>query len=332
MQRQDNIKHIVILTLPYSTLLNTVGPLEVFTRAIFKFSELGYKPDFSYQTHVVSADDETHVVASSGLTIITEGSYETINYPIDTLILSGLSSLPDYVIDPRVMLWISEQSKVVRRICSVCAGAFLLAEAGVLTGKRATTHWERCDKLAQEYPLVCVEVAPLFVKDGNVYTSAGISSGMDLAMVLVEEDLGKAFALRIAKQMVLFLKRPGNQVQYSNLLEYQNIRHASVRKVCEWIFNNLKEDLTVERLAECVAMSPRNFARVFARELNITPAKYIDRLRVDSACQYLLDSRLSLDEIAQQCGVRSADNLRRLFIKVLDTTPTQYRKSFASAV
>lgn len=328
----ENVKHIVILALPYSTLLNIAGPLEVFTRSIINSSKWNSEADFSYQTHIVSVDNEKQIATSSGLPIVAEGSYEAIDYPIDTLIVSGLSSLPDYVTNSKVLLWLKDQSKVVRRICSVCAGAFLLAEAGVLTGKKATTHWFRCEKLAEEYPQVHVQIAPLFVKDGNVYTSAGVSSGMDLALALVEEDMGKPFALQIAKEMVLFLKRPGNQVQYSNLIESQQIRNLSVRKVCEWILNNLKEDLSVERLAEHVAMSPRNFARVFVRELNITPAKYIDRLRVDRACQHLVETQLSLDEIAERCGIRNADNLRRLFIKVLETTPTQYRKSFMSAI
>ena len=332
MKNEKNIKHIVILVTPYSTLLTIAGPLDVFARAINKSAEEGYNSGFIYKTHVVSIDGERQVETSSGMPIVTEGGYATIDYSIDTLIVSGMSNFSDYVIEPNALQWINEQSKMVRRICSICWGAFILAEAGVLTGKRATTHWQRCDRLGKKYPQVRVEFAPLFVKDGNVYTSAGVSSGMDLALALIEEDMGKLFALQIARLMVLFLKRPGNQIQYSNFLEYQHISHLSIRESCEWISKNLTEDLSVERLAEQVAMSPRNFARVFVRELTITPAKYIDRQRVERACQYLVETLFSLDEIAERCGSRNADGLRRLFIKTIDTTPTQYRKSFSSTL
>lgn len=328
----ENIKHIVMLVLPHSTLLNMAAPLEVFTRAIIESSNLATKAKFRYQTHVVTVGKEKQIQTSSGLPIVAEGNFEEIDYPIDTLIVSGLSNEVDYNVDPCVLNWLFEQSKQVRRICSICAGAFLLAEAGILNGKRATTHWNRCEKLAEEYPEIQVEIAPLFVKDGNVYTSAGISSGLDLSLALVEEDMGRAFALQIAKTMVLFLKRPGNQVQYSNLSAYQKIPNLSIRKACEWILNHLQEDLLIERIAEEVDMSPRNFARVFAREMNITPAKYIDRLRVERASQYLVESQYSFDQIGERCGVKNADNLRRLFLKVLETTPSAYRNSFASAV
>ena len=326
----ENTKHIVILVLPYSTLINMAAPLEVFTRAIIESAKLSSKVDFKYQTHVVTTENDNQIMTSSGLSIVVEGNYKSIDYPIDTLIISGLSNETDYNVDPEILNWLFEQSKQVRRICSICAGAFLLAEAGILNGKRATTHWNCCEKLAEEYPEIKVEIAPLFVKDGNVYTSAGISSGLDLSLALIEEDMGRIFALQIAKLMVLFLKRPGNQIQYSNLAEYQKIPNLSIRKACEWILNHLKEDLPVERIAEEVDMSPRNFARVFAREMNITPAKYIDRLRVDRASQYLVESQYSFDQIGERCGVRNADNLRRLFLKVLETTPSAYRCSFVS--
>ncbi len=328
----ENIKHIAILVLPHSTLLNMAAPLEVFTRAIIEADKLNNRADFRYQTHVVTAGNEKQIMTSAGLPIVTEGRFEDIDYNIDTLIVSGLSNEVDYYVDHKILEWLYEQSKQVHRICSICAGAFLLAEAGILNGKRATTHWKRCEQLAEEYPEVQVEIAPLFIKDGNVYTSAGISSGLDLSLALVEEDMGRAFALEIAKLMVLFLKRPGNQVQYSNLMKYQEIPNLSIRKVCEWLLNHLNEDLPVERLAEQVDMSPRNFARVFAREMNVTPAKYIDRLRVEKASQYLVESQYSFDQIGERCGMKNADNLRRLFLKVLETTPSAYRNSFASTV
>jgi transcriptional regulator GlxA family with amidase domain len=331
MQNQQTIRHIVILAPPYSTLLNIAGPIEVFSKAIEKFDMMKNKVDFKYQTHVVSTEKAKQITTSSGLSILSEGSYKTIDYPIDTLIVSGLSNRIMNWMKPDLIEWLKEQSKIVRRICSICSAAFILAQAGILDGKKATTHWSKREELAGMYPQIEVHIARIFIKDGNVYTSAGVTSGMDLALALVEEDCGKAFALNIARWMVLFLKRPGNQAQFCTPLDCQNIENLSIRKVCEWVLNHLDEDLTVEKLAEYSAMSPRNFARVFARELNITPAKYIDKLRVEYACQYLVETQLSSDEIASQCGLKNDENMRRQFIKLLDTTPAQYRKSFRSS-
>lgn len=327
-----DVRHIVIIVPPYSTLLNVAGPLEIFSKAIDKADLALGKVDFRYEVHVVSVEKSTCITTSSGLPIIAENCFSDISYPIDTLIISGLSNRSEYDFSIDFIRWIQEQYKKVRRMCSICSGAFLLAKAGILDGKRATAHWARCDKLQQEYPQTKVEISRIFIKDGKVYTSAGITSGMDLAIALVEEDFGQTFALYIARWMVLSLKRQGNQVQYSTFLDCQSIEKPMIRKVCQWIVMHLNEDLTVEMLAENMAMSPRNFARVFVRELRITPAKYINRLRIDYACQYLIDTEMSLDEVAIECGLKNAENLRRLFLTILDTTPTQYRKSFQTSL
>lgn len=328
MNNKISNKHIVILAVPGSTILSVAGVLETFTKAIEKAIQSSENRNFSYITHVVSIDDNEKVKTSSSLSIISEGSFKSIDYEIDTLIVCGVSDLCHYNVSDEVLLWINEQTKSACRICSVCTGAFLLARAGILDGKKVTTHWQFCRKLAREYPKVKVEIAPYFLKDGSVYTSAGLSSGMDLALALVEEDMGKPFALQIAKEMVLFLKRPGNQLQYDTILADQKINNLSIRKICEWIQNNLSKDLSVENLAEYIAMSPRNFARVFVRELGITPAKYIDKLRIESTCQYLLETQYSLEKIAETCGVKNAENLRRLFLKILNISPSEYRKNF----
>lgn len=332
MAKPKSIRHIVIIVPPYSTLLNTAGPLEIFSKAIDKSEFILEKVDFEYKTHVVSIEKETTIVTSSGLPIITESCYTDITYPIDTLIISGLPNQDDYKFDPVFIQWLQDQYKGVRRMCSICSGAFLLAEAGILNGRKATAHWARCEKLQEEYPQIKVEISRIYVKDGKVYTSAGITSGMDLAIALIEEDFGQAFALYIARWMVLSLRRQGNQVQYSTFLDCQSIENAVIRKICQWIVLHLGEDLTVDTLAENVAMSPRNFARVFVRELKVTPAKYINRLRINYACQYLIDTEMSFDEIAMECGLKNAENLRRLFLSILETTPAQYRKSFQTSL
>lgn len=331
MSKQLKIRHVVLLVPPNSTLLTTAGPLDVFSKAIEQFELVRNKVDFIYETHVVSMGTEKLITTSSGLSILTEGCYTEIDYPIDTLIITGLARHLDLNLESKMMEWLKEQEKVIRRICSVCSGAFILAEAGFLDGKKATAHWSKNEELAQMYPLVDVQIARIFIKDGNIYTAAGITSGMDLALALIEEDFGQSFALNVARWLVLYLSRPGNQSQFSTYLDCKSIGNPTIRKVCEWILEHLKEDLTVEKLAEHVAMSPRNFARVFVRELRVTPAKYINKLRLDNACQHLIETELSLDEIAFYCGLKTAENLRRQFISLLEVSPAQYRKSFQSS-
>lgn len=332
MNRKLEIRHIVILVPPNSTLLTTVGPLEVFSKAIDQFNLIQDKVDFTYQTHIVSMAGGKLINTSSGLSILSEGCYDQIDYPIDTLMITGLARYLDESSKDKMLKWLKNQSKTIRRICSVCSGAFILAETGLLDGKKATAHWSKNEELAQMYPLVDVQIARIFIKDDNVYTAAGITSGMDLALALVEEDLGQSFALHIARWLVLYLKRPGNQSQFSTYLDYKSIGNPVIRRVCEWILEHLREELTVEALAEYAAMSPRNFARVFVRELKVTPAKFITKLRIENASQHLIDTQFSLDEIASFCGLKTAENLRRQFMNFMEVTPTQYRKSFQSSL
>lgn len=331
MSKELKIKHIVLLVPPNSTLLTTVGPLEVFTKAIDLLDSAHNNVDFIYQTHVVSMEQGTRINTTSGLPIVSEGSYTEIDYPIDTLLVTGLARYLDADLKADMLNWLKERSKAIRRICSVCSGAFILAETGLLDGRKATAHWSRNEELADTYPLINVQTARIFIKDGNIYTAAGITSGMDLALALIEEDFGQAFALHVARWLVLYLKRPGNQSQFSTYIDCKTIGNPAIRKVCEWILGHLADDITVEQLAEYVAMSPRNFARVFVRELRITPAKFINKLRVDNASRHLIETQLSLDEIAVYCGFKTGENLRRQFIGLFETTPAQYRKSFQSS-
>lgn len=331
MTMQTEIRHIVLLVPPGTTLLTTVGPLEVFAKAIESSDHPEKKAGFRYQTHVVAMEKGKQIDTSCGLPVLGEGSYAEINYPIDTLIITGLARYLDVERKAPMLEWLRAQSTSIRRICSVCSGAFVLAEAGLLDGRKATAHWSKNEDLAQQYPLVDVQTARIFIKDGNIYTAAGITSGMDLALALVEEDLGQAFALQVARWLVLYLKRPGNQTQFSAYLDCKKIEHPTIRKACEWIVEHLQGDITVESLAEHVAMSPRNFARVFVRELRVTPAKYINRLRLDNACRQLVETQLSLDQIAYYCGLKTGENLRRQFISQLEVSPTQYRRNFQSS-
>ncbi|MDH6354353.1 transcriptional regulator GlxA family with amidase domain [Dysgonomonas sp. PH5-45] len=328
------IKHIVFLALPNATLLDITGPCEVFSQALELLHSRKEKPEFTYELHTLSTSSKKDIDTASDITIRCKESIKSVTYPIDTLFVPGVpnSQIEQYKLSQNVLRWINDQSKIVRRICSVCTGSFFLAEARVLSGRKVTTHWEKCNLLNSSFPDIEVDENPIFVKDGNIYTSAGISSGMDLALALVEEDYGKPFALEIARQMVLFLKRPGSQSQYSSILTHQHTDHQPIQAICNWILEHLQEVMTIEDLAERISMSPRNFARVFVRETGITPAKYIDKLRIETACRYLADTRLSLKEIATLCGLGSPDNMRKVFAKHIKISPAEYRRNFGTSL
>lgn len=327
----DKTKHIVIIAPPYTSILDVAGPLEVFAKAADYINMYIPHVDASYTTHVIATQTSKVVNTSSGLPIVCEGSISSINYHVDTVLVAGIPNAPTNMVDKKILQWLREQSKTIHRIASICAGAFILAEAGILDGRRATTHWRVCEKLAKHYPTIQVESDPIFIKDDNVYTSAGISTGMDLSLAMVEEDFGRDVAVSVARQLVLYLKRPGNQSQFSNILSYQNVDYEPIRKVQDWIIDHLDEPLTVETLAEKASMSPRNFARVFLRETGITPSKYIEKLRLEAARRRLEETKLTLEEISTECGVGNADGLRRLFLRHMKTTPSDYRRNFGTA-
>lgn len=207
----------------------------------------------------------------------------------------------------------------------------VLAEAGLLDGRHATTHWNWCSELARNYPLVTVDSDPIYVKDGNCYTSAGVTAGIDLTLALVEEDLGSAVALQVAQMMVVFLRRPGGQSQFSATLVAQTGESQPLGDLLVWIADNIRDDLSIARLARREAMSPRNFARLFKQEVGKTPGDHIEDLRLEVARRKLESTTTSLDEVAEASGFRSAEVLRRVFARRLGITPGQYRKSFGGA-
>ena len=333
MIKKEQTKHIVIVAPPMASILDIAGPLEVFSKAIDYIRDYIPTVKESYTTHVLSVDSSNTVTTSSGLPIVCEGGIESINYEVDTFLVAGnVQGAPEKTIPPLLLNWLKDNVSKTRRVGSICAGAFVLAEAGILNGHRATSHWRVCDKMAKLYPEIKVEKDPIYVKDGNLYTSAGISAGMDLSLAMVEEDFGRNIALEVARILVLFLKRPGNQSQYSKTLEYQHCDYEPINKIREWIFEHIREDLTVEVLAEKSLMSPRNFARVFLREMNITPAKYIEKIRLETACRYLVEKQLTQSQVAVQCGLKTSENMKRLFIKTYETTPGEYKRKFRSSL
>jgi transcriptional regulator GlxA family with amidase domain len=224
--------------------------------------------------------------------------------------------------------WIRRQAGWVRRLASVCTGTFFLAEAGLLEGLRATTHWASCAQLAREFPGVRVEPDTIFVREGSIYTTAGVTAGMDLALAMVEEDHGREVALAVARALVMFLQRPGGQAQFSAQLAVQLAEHEPLRDLQAYILDHPRADLSVATLARRVAMSPRNFARVFTREVGATPARFVTSVRVETARRLLEDSAENLEAIGTRSGLGTPESMRRAFLRSLGIPPSQYRERF----
>jgi transcriptional regulator GlxA family with amidase domain len=226
---------------------------------------------------------------------------------------------------------VGAQAGRARRVASVCTGAFLLAEAGLLDGRRATTHWYACDELARRYPAITVDPEPIYVRDGDVATSAGVTAGMDLALALVEEDLGRDTALTVARWLVLFLRRAGNQAQFSSQLAAQVADRDALCELRAWIADHPGEDLSVETLAARVALSPRHFARAFREEVGVTPGRYVERVRLEAARRRLEESGDPIGAVAAACGFGTPETMRRAFLRALGVGPAEYRRRFCTA-
>jgi transcriptional regulator GlxA family with amidase domain len=317
------VRRVVIVTYPGATLLDVVGPSEVLWVATRAGADPGYEL-------VVASLDGGPAPASSGLVLDTV-RLSTVRGPIDTLMVVGgvPARRPDH--EPRLPAAIARMAPRCRRVTSVCTGAFLLAEAGVLDGRRATSHWAWCESLACRYPAVHVESDRIFVRDGDVWTSAGVTAGMDLALALATEDLGREAALQVARQLVMFVQRPGGQSQFSAQLERQVAERDPVRELQAWIVEHPDAECTVERLAERIGMSTRHFARVFRDEVGVTPAAYVEGVRVEVAQRLLETTSLSVDDIARAAGFGTVETQRRAFARRTGISPRQYRDRFRPA-
>jgi len=302
-------------------LLNFAGPATVFEIPV-----VDRKPYYSIQ--ILSTQSSDRVKTGGGITIANACTYSDYKGSIDTLIVTGgeAAVAPQ---PPDVLKWLRERAPYTRRVASVCTGAFLLAGSGLLDGRRAVTHWRFVDFLMSRYKRVKIERDPIFIKDGKFYSSAGVSAGIDLALALVEEDLGHAEAAAIARDLVLFLRRPGGQAQYSTLLAQQEgIDNPRLRDLPVWVRAHLTRKLDVEVLARVAAMSPRTFARQFKTQFHVTPARWVQSLRVEAAMQHLENRSIPLNKIALVTGFRDEQALRRAFVQQTATTPKQYRERF----
>ncbi len=315
-----------ILAVPPVNELDVVGPFQVFATA----NRCAGRPVEPYQVEVLTAGSGRRVAGNAGLSILSHRSYREIADGVDTLLVAGGLGARSCR-DREVLGWLAHMAPRVRRLGSICTGAFLLAEAGLLNGRRVTTHWAFAREFAARFPQVSLDPDPIWRRDGKVYTSAGVTAGMDLSLALVEEDLGAEVALAVARDLVLFLRRPGTQSQFSRLLAGQSVVQKPLQELLVWVVENLDRDLSVERLARRASMSRRNFSRVFAEQLGAGPARYVERLRVEAARRLLEQTRQGVDEIAAGCGFGSAELMRRAFLRALGTPPREYRARFSSA-
>lgn len=317
-----------MLAYPGIQMLDVMGPLEVFSRATRWLKDNGRRRDDAYSVEIIGLKRGAFR-ASSGLRVYADRGFGEVGRGIDTLMIAGGLGAERYHKDPALLRWIRRQAAWVRRLASVCTGALFLAEAGLLKERRATTHWSACARLAQRYPDVCVEPDPIFVQEGSIYTSAGVTAGMDLALAMVEQDQGREVALATARELVIFLRRPGGQAQFSAQLSAQFAERQPLSDLQAYVVDHPAEDLTVETLAARVGMSPRNFARVFTREVHTTPARFVTSVRVEAARRLLEESSDGLERICSRTGLGTPESMRWAFLRTIGIPPSRYRERFA---
>jgi transcriptional regulator GlxA family with amidase domain len=319
------VRIIDVLTYPAVQLLDVAGPVQVFASANDLIARAGGARPYLLK---VVAEVGEGVTASAGVALAA-GPLTQHGEPLDTLLIAGGEGAEVAAENRALVDWVRERATRARRIASVCTGAFLLAAAGMLDGRRAATHWMYCAKLARRFPKVHVEPDPIFVRDGPVWTSAGVTAGIDLALALVEEDLGRSVALAVARYLVVFLKRPGGQAQFSAALALQ-AAEDKFGALHDWINGHLADDLSLSVLADQAGMSGRSFSRRYAEATGQTPARAIERLRAEAARRLLLESRQPIKRIAQRCGFGSEETMRRSFLRLMEVTPQDYRSRFRS--
>ena len=320
---------VVMVGFENAQILDITGPLEVFSRTSRWLVDYGYTKHVPYTVELVAAS-EGQFSCSSGISLMATRSYRDVG-DIDTLLVSGGIGYQAVCESEATIDWIIEKANQVKRVGSICTGAFILAKAGLLDNKKATTHWAYCEKLRHDGETINVETDAIYVKQGKVYTSAGVTSGMDMALAMVEEDWGKRVSLAVAQELVLYLKRPGGQSQFSRQLGMQEAEDSKIAQLQVWMRDHPTENLNVPTLAEKMAMSERNFVRRFSDEVGTTPAKYVEQIRVEKARRCLEDTDWSIEKLAKQSGFNNTETLRRSFLRNVGVTPKEYRMRFQSA-
>jgi transcriptional regulator GlxA family with amidase domain len=315
------LRRIEILSYPQVQLLDVAGPLQVFASANDQLQAIGATP--AYDPVVVGMADD--VTTSSGLSIKVQPFTDSPS-AVDTLIVPGGWGVSEACNDDGLLAWINKRAATTRRTASVCSGAFLLATAGLLDRKRAVTHWQRCEEFKERFPLVQLDPDPIFIRDGNIWTSAGVTAGIDLALAFVEADLGYETALAVARQLVVFLKRPGGQSQFSAALTLQDST-GRFEQLHTWIIENLNSPLTLADLADRCAMSVRSFSRHYRLSTGSTPAQAVEELRLETA-RRLLEQGAQVAITARRCGFGTEETMRRAFQRRFAVNPRAYRERF----
>lgn len=318
----DQPRSVVIVAYPDVQSLDVSGPAEVFATA----TRFGATPP--YEVTVLSTTGH-EIRATSGLRLVADATLAEHDAPIDTLVVAGGEGTVQAMADEAVLAWLRAAADRSRRVTSVCSGAFVLAAAGLLDGRSATTHWSVCEVMARLYPGVRVDEDRIFVRDGHIWTSAGVTAGMDLALALVEDDHGSALALQVARQLVLFTQRSGGQSQFSAQLTVRRAEREPLREVLAHIAEHLDDDLSVPVLARRAAMSPRTFARTFRAEVGTTPAAFVRASRVEAARRLLEGTDAGMAEVARRCGFGTVETMHRAFRRTVNTTPGAYRRHFS---
>jgi transcriptional regulator GlxA family with amidase domain len=317
------LRHVLILAVDGAQSLDVMGPVEALDTA----NAIAGSP--AYRVELVTPTGQC-VRLSNGL-VLSAAPLPEPPPRHDTLVVAGGVGTRAAVRDPHVVEWVASASRRAARTVSVCTGAYLLAQAGLLDGRRATTHWRYCGALGRRHPQIDIDPDAIYVRDGDLWTSAGVTAGIDLTLALIEEDLGRATALAVAQELVVFLKRPGGQSQFSQALAAQEAIRPALRELQAWIAGNLDADLSVAALAARAHLSERSFARAFRRETGRTPAAFVEALRIERARLLLEDGAESLDAVARASGFRSAEVLRRAFHRHLGVSPAAYRERFRLA-
>jgi transcriptional regulator GlxA family with amidase domain len=326
---------VVVLAFHDVQLLDVTGPVQTFASANEMVCGTRGAPGRGAPYRIVVVSRRGGLIrSSSGLTVVTQPIAKAVGRrSIDTLIIPGGAGVHDAAADARTIAWVRRQVSTTRRIASVCTGAFVLAETGLLAGRRVTTHWKFCSRLQQEYPDIRVDPDPIYLRNDRIWTSAGVTTGIDLSLALVQEDLGRKVAMQVARHLVVFLNRPGGQSQFSAALEAQaaaadgNAPNAFA-PLHGWIAEHLTGDLRVERLAEQAGMSPRTFARIYAAKMGLTPARMVEKIRIEAVRRILEETDVPIKRIASMCGFGQEERLRRAFARQVGTTLAEYRQRF----
>ncbi|MDB4973122.1 MAG: Transcriptional regulator [Myxococcaceae bacterium] len=326
------LRRVAIVCFENNQPLDVVGPHEAFAMANLLLRQRSQDAAL-YQLTLLSPDGAA-VRSESGLRMLVDASLSKLaqrrGKGLDTLLVAGGRGARKAVHDPGILRGVQRVAEGARRVASVCTGAFVLAAAGLLDGKRATTHWQRCAQLAAEYPRVQVESAPIYICDGNVWTSAGVTAGIDLSLALIDADHGRALASEVARQLVVFVRRAGGQAQFSEQLAVQSAERAPLRELMSYVVDHPDAPLDVPTLARRANMSVRHFTRLFRAETGSSPAAFVERIRVETARRLLETSARSVEEVATQSGFGTPESLRRAFARRVDLSPREYRARFGA--